>query len=104
VQLQLLDLTMSKECVSVPVEARTEVIPLMARILVAVFQTEGGRINDGVFVQSEDHAGAPGSQGDRVFTSIERETAPAEQGKPAASTGPGRTDAGPGLEGGGDCR
>jgi len=104
VQLQLLDLTTPKECVSVPVEARTELIALMARMLVTVFQAEGGRIHDGAFVQSEDQAGALGSEGDRVFTAIERETGTAEQGKPASSTGPRRTDAGLGLERGGDCR
>jgi hypothetical protein len=61
VQLQLLDLTTPRECVSVPVEARSELIALMARILVAVHQAEGGRVHDGTFVQSQDQAGASSS-------------------------------------------
>jgi hypothetical protein len=52
VQLQLLDLTTPKECVSVPVEARTELIVLMARILVAVYQGEGGRVHESEVLQS----------------------------------------------------
>jgi hypothetical protein len=40
--------------VSVPIEARTEQIALMARILVAVFQAEGGRIDDGVCPRISD--------------------------------------------------
>jgi len=104
VQLQLLDLTTPKECVSMPAEARTELIALMARILVAVYHAEGGRIDDGVFVQSEDQAGAPGTQGDRVLATIERETGAAEQRKPAPSIGPGGADASLGLEGGRDYR
>ena len=76
----------------------------MARILVAVYQAEGGRANDGAFVQSQDQSGAPGSQGDRIFTAVERETAAAEQGKPTPSIGPGGADACVGLEGDRDCR
>jgi|SRR2546425_12544764 len=103
-QLQLLDLRMPKECVSVPVEARAELIALMARILIAVYQAEGGRGDDRAFVQSQDQAGAPGSQGDRVFAAVERKTGAAEQGKPTPSNGLGGADAGLGLEGGRDCR
>jgi len=77
-QLQLLDLRMPKECVSVLVEARAELIALMARILIAVYQAEGGRVDDRAFVQFQDQAGAPGSQGDRVFTAVERKTGAAE--------------------------
>jgi hypothetical protein len=58
VQLQLLDLTTPKECVSVPVAARTELIALMARILVVVYQPEGGRRDDGVFLQFQNQGGA----------------------------------------------
>ena len=78
VQLQLLDLTTPKECVSVPVEAQAEPIALMARILIAIYQAEAGRVDDGAFVRSQDQAGAPGSQGDRVFTAVERKTGAAE--------------------------
>ena len=93
-----------KECVSVPSEARGELIALMARMVVAVYQVEGGRVHDGAFVQSQDQAGAPGSQGDRVLTAIERETGAGEQGKPTPSIGPGGADTGLGVEGGGDRR
>jgi hypothetical protein len=85
VQLQLLDLTTPKERVSVPVEARTELIALMARILVAVYQAEGGRVDDGASVQSQDQAGAPGSQSHRLPSAVQRETSTAEQGKSAPS-------------------
>jgi hypothetical protein len=104
VQLQLLNLMTPKECVSVPEEARRELIALMARMLVEVYQAEGGRVHDGAFVQSQDQTGAPGSQGDRVLTAIERKTCAGEQGKPTPSIGPGGADAGFGVEGGGDCR
>jgi hypothetical protein len=48
VQLQLLDLMIAKECGVVPVDAatRADLIDLMARVLVAVFHEEGGRVND----------------------------------------------------------
>ncbi len=44
-QLQLLDLGIRKEDVAVPIDitVRTELIDLMARILMAVFQAEEGR-------------------------------------------------------------
>ena len=38
-----------------------------------------------VSVQSQDQAGAPGSQSDRLLAPIQRETSTAEQGKPASS-------------------
>jgi hypothetical protein len=62
-QLQLLDLVIVKEDVAVPFDGatRTELIDLMARILMAVFQTEGGRVDDRASLQSQDQAGAPGS-------------------------------------------
>jgi hypothetical protein len=48
VQLQLLDLMIPKECGAVPMGAatRADLIDLMARVLVAVFHEEGGRVND----------------------------------------------------------
>src|ERR1019366_8005906 len=63
-QLQFPDLMIRKEDVALPLDptARTELIDLMARILVAVFQAEGEEINDRAFVQSQDQAGALGSQ------------------------------------------
>jgi hypothetical protein len=79
-QLQLLDLMIRREEVAVPINttARTELIDLMARILVAVFQAEGAGIHDGAFVQPEDQAGARGPQGHRLLTAIEREAGTGE--------------------------
>jgi hypothetical protein len=84
-QLQFLDLMIRKEDVAVPIDAKaqTELIGLMARMIVVVFQ--GGRVNDGDSVQSQDQAGTPGPQSHRLLTAIQREASTAEQGKPAAS-------------------
>ena len=80
VQLQLLDLMIRKECDAVPMDAaaRADLIDLMARILVAVFHEEGGRVNDRDPVQSQDQTGAPGSQSDRLPSAVQRETSTAE--------------------------
>jgi len=55
-QLQLLVLKIPTEDVAVPMDAtaRTELIDLMGRILVAVFQAEGGIVDDRDTVQSQD--------------------------------------------------
>jgi hypothetical protein len=55
-QLQLLVLKIPTESVAVPIDAkaRTEIIDLMARILMVVFQAEGGTVDDRVTVQSQD--------------------------------------------------
>jgi hypothetical protein len=55
-QLQLLDLRIRTEDVAVPMDvtARTELIDLMARILVAVFQAEGGIVDERDTIQSQD--------------------------------------------------
>src|SRR5215831_11292644 len=73
VQLELLDLMIRKECrvVSTDEATRADLIDLMARVLVAVFHKEGGRIDDGGVVQSQDQAGAPGSQSDRLPTAVQ---------------------------------
>jgi hypothetical protein len=56
VQLQLLDLMIRNENGTVPLDAatRADLIDLMARVLVAVFHEEGGRVDDRGFVQSQD--------------------------------------------------
>ncbi len=56
VQLQLRDLMIRTENEIVPMDAtaRTELIDLMARILVVVFQAEGGTVDDRDTVQSQD--------------------------------------------------
>jgi hypothetical protein len=79
-QLQFLDLMIRKEDEDVPMDAmaRADLIDLMARILVAVFQTEGGRVDDRGLVQSQDQAGAPGSQSHRLPAAVQRETSTAE--------------------------
>jgi hypothetical protein len=73
VQLQFLDLMIRKENEAVPMDtkARADLIDLMARVLVAVFQAEGGNVDDGP-VQSQDQAGAPGSQSHRLPAAVQR--------------------------------
>jgi hypothetical protein len=75
VQLKLLDLMIRNQSEAVPMDAkaRADLIDLMARVLVAVFQAEGGKIDDGDAVQSQDQTGAPGSQSDRVPSAIQRQ-------------------------------
>ena len=61
-QLHLLDLTRTEEELApVEVAGRSELVDLMARILVTVFQTETRRINERTSIQSQDQAGTPGS-------------------------------------------
>jgi hypothetical protein len=86
-QLQLLDLAIVKKEVTVPIDAvtRTELIDLMARILVVVFQTEGGKVDDRASLQSQNQAGAPGSQSYRLPAAIQRQAGATEQGESAAS-------------------
>ena len=62
---------------------RVEVIDLMARILVAVFEAQGGKADESGLVPSQDQAGALGSQSHRLLTAVEREAGTAEQGEPA---------------------
>jgi hypothetical protein len=60
-QLQLLSLARTEEeIVPVDVTVRAELVDLMARILVTVFQTER-RIDEGAVIQSQDYAGTPES-------------------------------------------
>ena len=61
-QLLLLSLTRTEEeLVPVEVTVRTELVGLMARILVTVFQTEVRRTDERASIQSQDQAGTPGS-------------------------------------------
>jgi hypothetical protein len=85
VQLQLLHLTIQTDVVVVPmdVKVRVEVIDLMARILVAVFEAQEGKADESGLVPSQDQAGALGSQSHRLLTAVEREAVTAEQGEPA---------------------
>jgi hypothetical protein len=80
VQLKLLDLMIRTQGEAVPMDAkaRADLIDLMARVLVAVFQAEGGKIDDGDAVQSQDQTGAPGSQSHRLPAAVQRETSTAE--------------------------
>ena len=66
------------ELVPMDAKARADLIDLMARILVAVFQVKGGEVDDRDSVQSQDQAGAPGSQSHRLPAAIQRETSTAE--------------------------
>ena len=61
-QLLLLSLTRTEEeLVPVEVTVRAELVGLMARMLVTVFQTEGRRIDERASLHSQDQAGTPGS-------------------------------------------
>ncbi len=61
-QLLLLSLTPpEEELVPVDLTVRTELVGLMARILVTIFQTEVRRIDERASIQSQDQAGTPGS-------------------------------------------
>ena len=84
VQLQLLHLTIQTDVVVVPmdVKVRVEVIDLMARILVAVFEAQGGKADEPGLVPPQDQAGALGSQSHRLLTAVEREAGAAWAGKP----------------------
>ena len=79
-QLQFLDLLIAEESGVVPLDAtvRTDLIDLMARVLVVVFQEEGGRIDDRGFVQFQNQAGALGPQSHRLLAPVQRETGSAE--------------------------
>jgi hypothetical protein len=64
VQLKLLGLGIEKESEAVPMDdaaIRSDLIDLMARVLMVVFQAEGGRVDDRGFVQSQDQTGTSGS-------------------------------------------
>jgi hypothetical protein len=61
-QLLLLGLVRTKEeLVPVDETVRVELVDLMARILVTVFQTEVRRTDERASIQSEDQAGTLGS-------------------------------------------
>src|SRR5215831_18258622 len=80
VQLKLLDLMIRDQSEALPLDAkiRADLIDLMARILVAVFQVEGGKVNDRNAVQSQDQAGAPGAQSYCLPPAVQREAGTAE--------------------------
>jgi hypothetical protein len=61
-QLLLLSLTRTEgDLVPVEVTVRTELVGLMARILVTVFQTELRRTDERASIQPQDQAGTPSS-------------------------------------------
>jgi hypothetical protein len=80
VQLKFLGLMIRNQSEAVPMDAkaRADLIDLMARILVVVFQVEGGKVDDRDAVQSQDQAGAPGSQSHCLPAAVQRETSTAE--------------------------
>src|ERR1700726_3512452 len=80
VQLQLLDLMISRKCGAVPMDAatRADLIDLIARVIAAVFHEEGRRGNDKALEQSQNQTGPSGSQGDRLPSAIQRQTSTAE--------------------------
>ena len=85
-QLQLLNATTSK-AVAVPIgaKARSEVIDLMARILVAVFPIQGEKTDESSLVPSQGEVGALVPQSGRLHTAVERQASAPEQGKSTPS-------------------
>jgi hypothetical protein len=62
-QLELSGLVIGEKSGIVPVDAtvRADLVDLMARILVAVFEARGERVDDRASLQSQDQAGASGA-------------------------------------------
>jgi hypothetical protein len=62
-QLELSGLVIGEQSGIVPVDAtvRADLVDLMARILVAVFEARGERVDDRASLQSQDQAGASGA-------------------------------------------
>ena len=87
VQLELMGLMIRQEIPAVPVNpiVRADLVDLMARCLVAVFQAERGGFDDGASLQSQDQAGALGAQGNRLLAAIDGQTSTSESGEPEAS-------------------
>jgi len=81
-QLELSGLKIREGSGMAPVDAtvRADVVDLMG-----VFQAEGGRIDDRASLQSQDQTGASSAQGDRLLTTIERETSALQPGESAPS-------------------
>jgi hypothetical protein len=86
-QLELSGLVIREESGIVPIEVtvRADLVDLMARILVAVFEAKGERVDDRASLQSQDQAGASGTQGDRLLTPVERKTGALQLGESAPS-------------------
>jgi hypothetical protein len=82
VQLELMGL-MIREVPAVPVNAmvRADLVDLMARCLIAVFQAQGGKLDDIASLQSQDQARALSPQGDCLFAAIERQASTTEPGE-----------------------
>jgi hypothetical protein len=86
-QLELSGLVIREESGIVPVDAtvRADLVDMMARILVALFEAKGERVDDRASLQSQDQAGASGAQGDRLLAPIKRETGALQPGESAPS-------------------
>jgi hypothetical protein len=71
-QLQLLSLARTEEdLVAVEVTVRGDLLDLMARILVTVFQAEEREKDERASIQSENQAGAFGQESHRLLAPIE---------------------------------
>jgi hypothetical protein len=71
-QLQLLSLArMEEDLVTVEVTVRGDLLDLMARILVTVFQAEEREKDERASIQSENQARALGQESDRLLAPIE---------------------------------
>jgi hypothetical protein len=71
-QLQLLSLArMEEDLVAVEVTVRGDLLDLMARILVTVFQAEEREKDERASIQSENQAGALGQESHHLLAPIE---------------------------------
>jgi hypothetical protein len=105
-QLELSGLVIREESGIVPVDmtVRADLVDLMARILVAVFEAKGERVDDRASLQSQDQVGASGAQGDRLLTAVERQTGALQPGESTPAVRASRSYTKPGMEAGGDHR
>ena len=71
-QLQLLSLIRTEEeLLAVDAAVRAELLDLMARILVTVFQAQEGEKDERASVQSKDQAGPFSPEGHRLLAPVE---------------------------------
>jgi hypothetical protein len=70
-QLQLLSLVRTEELITVEAPVSAELLDLMARILVTVFQAQEREKNERASIQSENQAGAFSPESHRLLAPIE---------------------------------
>jgi hypothetical protein len=70
-QLQLLSLVRTEELITVEAPVSAELLDLMARILVTVFQAQEREKNERASIQSENQTGAFSPESHRLLAPIE---------------------------------